>query len=136
MLVDSLKPSLCIYTSLFGMSYIASQEEQPDTRTLAADYCAHLDDQLTARITLINTLLSSLSDDDAFLATCQSQLASAEPSWFNPATPSDLVSYLDTCSSLLTLFHERNSTNLATATIYTYALLYQLHLHGLEEQLY
>lgn len=43
---------------------------------------------------------------------------------------------LDTCSSLLTLYRERNTTDLATGTIYTLALMYQLHLHGLEERLY
>lgn len=52
------------------MSYIASQDEQPNIASLAADYCGHLDDQLTARVTFINTLLTSLSDEDAFLAAC------------------------------------------------------------------
>ena len=100
--IDSIKPTVCAFSSLFAIDKLAGLSSDSFTE-YANDYCKNLETTITNKMRLINAIsVSNLSLD--FDNVCVTEINKVDNKWFDPIIPNSLISYGDMCSGLKQLY--------------------------------
>lgn len=138
-----MKPSACVYTSLFAIEHIltVNPEAQDELNVIARDYCANLETSVSEKLDMVNKLISAdTSDQGQYVERCNA-FVGEDPAnqWFDPLITSDVVTTSDLCEAfreLFTALKGQGYQSIEKATIYTYVLIFQMHMNSLEEQVF
>lgn len=90
---------------------------------------------------MVNKLITAdTKDENGYIGKCTAYIGE-DPNnqWFDPLITSDVVTTNDLCEAFRQLFDslkEQGYSSIEKATIYTYVLIFQMHMNSLEEALF